>query len=96
MDFYDLPDVIGEGGDTNLIKFYEQLKNNDFPVKKIDKYYYYQVDRWDLELSNNKIIKLPSNKINEAIQQSVELLANKDFEHYKVIDLRIVGKIIVE
>ena len=33
---------------------------------------------------------------DEAIKKSIELLKRKDFENYKIIDLRIDGKIIVE
>ena len=45
---------------------------------------------------NNKIIKLPYNNTNDIIKKSVELLDRKDFENYKIIDLRVDGKIIVE
>jgi len=45
---------------------------------------------------NEQIIKFPAEKREEAIQQSVELLNRKDFKKYKVIDLRIDGKIVVE
>ena len=45
---------------------------------------------------NNQIIKFPSKKRKEAIQQSVKLLNHENFENYKVIDLRIHGKIVVE
>ena len=59
-------------------------------------FYYFQIDRWDLQLLNNQIIKFPVDKTAEAIQQSVELLDREDFGNYKVIDLRIPGKIVVE
>ena len=58
--------------------------------------YYFQVDRWDVKLTNSQIIKFPSKKRKEAIQQSIKLLNHEDFENYKVIDLRIHGKIVVE
>ena len=54
---------------------------------------------WTLidEICNHKqIIKFPANKVPEAIQRSVELLARKDFKNYNIIDLRIHGKIVVE
>ena len=42
------------------------------------------------------LFKFPSEKRDEAIQQSVELLNRENFKKYKVIDLRIDGKIVVE
>ena len=68
----------------------------NFNANKIKNYYFFQVGRWDLEFRNNQIIKLPYNKIQKAIKKSVELLKRKDFENYKIIDLRVEGKIIVE
>ena len=59
------------------------------------KFYFFQIGRWDLQLANDRIIKLPNNNIKDAIKKSIELLDRKDFENYNIIDLRIDGKIIV-
>ena len=92
----NFPNIFGKDAEKDFINFFEQLKNNKFPRKKVKNYYYFQVDRWDVKLTNNQIIKFPSKKRKEAIQQFVKLLNHKDFENYKVIDLRIHGKIVVE
>ena len=92
----DFPNVFGDGAEHGFINFYNQLENNNFPKQRVKNFYYFQIGRWDLELLNNQIIKFPASKIPEAIQQSVELLARKDFGNYNVIDLRIHGRIIVE
>ena len=52
--------------------------------------------RWDLQLSDDKIIKFPKDKTAHAIQESVKLLDSKNFKDYNIIDLRIYGKLIVE
>lgn len=95
-NFENLPSIFGEGAENEFLNFFNQLKNSNFPKKKIKSYYYHKIGRWDLELFDNKIIKFPDNKIFEAIQKSIELLNRKDFENYNVIDLRIHGKIVVE
>ena len=92
----NLPNIFGEGAEKNFINFFNQLGNNNFPKQRVKNFYYFKIGRWDLELLNNQIIKFPASKMVEAIQQSVELLTRKDFENYKVIDLRIHGKIVVE
>ena len=94
---YDnLPNVFGKDSEKDFINFFDQLKNNNFPKKKIKNYYYFQINRWDIEMENKQLIKFPSTKRDLAIKQSVELLNRKDFNDYKVIDLRIHGKIVVE
>jgi len=92
----NFPSVFGSNAEQDFINFYRQLKKNSFPVKSIKNFYYFQIDRWDLQLLNKQIIKFPSNERSKAIQQSVELLKRDDFKNYNIIDLRIHGKIVVE
>ena len=96
IPFDDLPSIFGEGAERDFINFFNQLGNNNFSTKQVKNFYYFKIGRWDLELLNNQVIKFPISKVPEAIQQSVELLARKDFGNYNIIDLRIHGKIVVE
>ena len=96
MNFNQLPSVFGEGAKNHFIYFFSQLENNNFPIKDVKKFYFFQIGRWDLQLTNDKIIKFSHNNIGDAIKKSIELLDRKDFENYNIIDLRIDGKIIVE
>jgi len=91
-----LPKVFGLEAESDFINFFNQLITNKFPKNRIKSYTYFKINRWDLKLINDKIIKFPSEKRKEAIQQSVELLDRENFKKYKVIDLRISGKIVVE
>ena len=96
-DFFDnLPSIFGDGAEKNFVIFFKQLQNNNFPIKRINKYYYFQIGRWDIRLVNDQIIKFPPNKMAEAIQKSVELINHQDFKNQNIIDLRIHGKIVVE
>ena len=95
-NFNQLPRIFGEGAENHFIYFLNQLENNNFPIKSIKKFYFFQIGRWDLQLANNKIIKFPHNNVEEAIKKSIELLGRRDFEDYNIIDLRMDGKIIVE
>jgi len=96
MDEEKLPKVFGSDAENDFINFFNQLSLNKFPKNKIKSYTYFQINRWDLKLINDQIIKFPSEKRKESIQKSIELLDRGDFKKYKVIDLRIDGKIVVE
>jgi cell division protein FtsQ len=96
VNFSKLPNIFGDVMENDFIYFYNELKKNNFPNNQIKNFYYFQIGRWDLELLNNKIIKFPYNNIVNSIIKSIELLDNKNFENYKIIDLRVDGKIIVE
>jgi len=96
MNSLKLPNIFGYDSENNFINFLEQLKNNDFPTKSIKNFYYFKIGRWDLELLDNRIIKFPDNISGNVIKKTIKLLNREDFENYKIIDLRIDGKIIVE
>ena len=93
-DFY--PTIFGKGADENFANFFEKLEENNFPYKMVKNYYYFQIGRWDLQLLNDKIIKLPTSQLEEAFKLAIDLLENKNFKSYNIIDLRIEGKVIVE
>ena len=95
-DFIGLPNIIGQGAKNNIINFLAQLKMNKFPINDIKKFSYFKIGRWDIELMDNRNIKFPYKADSKIIKKSIELLKRKDFENYKIIDLRIDGKIIVE
>ena len=95
-DFKNLPNIFGKNSELKFIKFLNTLKKNKFPYDKIKNYYYFQIDRWDVQLQNNKIIKLPHKNVDGAIIKSIKLLNREDFKNYNIVDLRVGGKIIVE
>ena len=92
----DLPNVFGEESEIYLTEFLNDLKVAGFPEKRIKNFYFFKIKRWDIQLKNDKIIKLPFTNVVESISQSIKLIDRKDFQKYKVIDLRISGKIIAE
>ena len=96
MNFNHLPSIFGQEAENNFLYFFNQLKKKNFPIKLIEKFYFFKIGRWDIQLKNDKVVKFPYGNIDEAIKKSIELLDRKDFENYDIIDLRIDGKIIVE
>ena len=91
-----LPLIFGDNAEKSFVNLFNLLDEHNFPLEKIKNYYYFQIDRWDLKLFNEQIIRLPANEIVSSIKLTIELLNRKDFENYNIIDLRINGKIITE
>jgi len=96
MTFNDLPNVFGDNAENNFLNFFNQINSSNFPEKKIKNFYYFQIGRWDVQLLDDKTIKLPYENTEEAIKKSIELLNHEDFKNYNIIDLRVDGKIVVE
>ena len=97
LNFYEvLPNIFGKNVENYFADFLKKLEENNFPYKEIKNYYCFEVGRWNLQLSDDRIIKLPYSKIISAIKKSIQLLNDKEFKNYNIIDLRIHDKIIVE
>ena len=92
----NLPQIFGINSDKEFLNFLNLLKINNFPHQNIKNYFFFKVGRWDIHLKNDKIIKFPYENINEAIKKSLELINNKEFKKYTIIDLRIKDKIITQ
>ena len=72
------------------------MKGSNFPINKIKNYYYFQIGRWDLQLKNSLLIKLPNKNTKSSVKKSIQLLSQDNFKNYEVIDLRINDRIIVK
>ena len=71
----------------------EELKiNNEFDIKNL---YFFSSKRWDFELKDNTIIKLPNENTKLALKLALEFLHNNEFKDNRIIDARIKNQIIL-
>ena len=75
IEFFDIKDII----DKSKISYSE--------IKYL---YFFPSKRWDLELKDNTIIKLPIDNVNHALNLAIEFLDDNNF-----IDARIENQIIL-
>ena len=67
-----------------------------FPIEIINKYIFYESDRWDLETISGKTIKLPSNEYLKSLKNFLDIKEKNDFMKYKVFDYRIDNQLILK
>ena len=92
--FKDLPYVIGEPKKFKIL--YETLKKLDFPLNSVKKYILYESNRWDIEIKNNQIIKLPEVNYDDSLKNYLSLANKNEFKKYKVFDFRINNQLILK
>ena len=92
----NLPNIYGKNAEYYFNDFQKLLKLNNFDLSIVSGYYFFQINRWDLVINNQKIIKFPSKDLKKAVKVANKLLNNKYFNKYSVIDLRINNKIITQ
>jgi cell division protein FtsQ len=81
-------------GNPEIIEFFnikEIIDKSKISYSEIKNLYFFPSKRWDLELRDNTIIKLPNDNINLALNLAIEFLDNNKF-----IDARIKNQIILD
>ena len=94
VKFQDLPLVYGDKESFKI--FYNNLKKINFTINLIKKYSFFETKRWDLEMSDKKIIKLPTNNYRQSLNNFLEIKDNRNFDIYKVFDYRLDNQLILK
>ena len=85
-------------GNPDIVEFFNIKKTIDeskISYEEIKNLYFFLSKRWDLELRNNIIIRLPNDNIKESLKLASEFLHNNEFKDIKIIDARIKNQIIL-
>ena len=93
-EYNKLPVIFGDKKNFEIL--YKNLKKIDFPLNLIKNYYLFDLNRWDLETYEKKIIKLPSQNYNKSLKNFMTLKESNNFDMYKLFDYRIVNQLILK
>ena len=93
-NYKNLPIVFGKK--KNFKELYINLKKIDFPLDLIKKYYFYESNRWDLEIYQKKIIKLPTKNYIQSLEKFINFKMENNLDKYKVFDYRINNQLILK
>ena len=86
-----LPFIFGNPEISEFLNIKEIIDKSKISYTDIKNLYHYPSKRWDLELRDNTIIKLPYDNISLALNLAIEFLDDSKF-----IDARIKNQIILD
>ena len=86
----ELPFIFGNPKVIEFFNIKEIIDKSKISYSDIKNLYFFPSKRWDIELRNNTIIKLPKDNINFALNFAIEFLDDNKF-----IDARIKNQIIL-
>jgi cell division protein FtsQ len=92
--YNSLPVVYGNEKEFKI--FYQSLDAINFPINIIKNFTQFEVNRWDIETNDGKIIKLPPNNYLESIKNYLNIKSESSFEKYKVFDYRLNNQLILK
>jgi cell division protein FtsQ len=91
-----LPYIFGNPDINEFLSIKQIIDKSKISYSEIKNLYFFPSKRWDLELKNNTIIKLPNDNTNLALNLAIEFLYDKEFINKKIIDARIENQIILD
>ena len=90
----DLPFIFGSIDANDFLILKEILDKSDFNVSKIENFYYFKSNRWDIKTKKGLIIRLPS-EINVNLLNTInQIIEVENFKNIKTLDFRQKNQII--
>jgi len=90
----DLPYVFGNINIKQFLELINIINKSKFNINEIKEFYYFQSDRWDIKIIDEKLIKLPKDNLLITLNNAFEIINDENFLNIKILDLRIPNQII--
>ena len=91
----DKPYLFGNFKNEDFLKFKKIIDNSKLKYSDIKKIYFFDSKRWDIELRNGLLIKLPEKRLLESLNLSTEIILSNNFKNLKIIDTRVNKQVIL-
>ena len=91
----DKPFLFGDFTSKEFLNLKKIIDKSKLEYSDIKNIYFFNSKRWDIELRNGLIIKLPEKKLLESLNLSIELILSNKFKNIKIIDTRVNNQVIL-
>ncbi len=91
----NLPTVYGNPSLKDFFSINEKILKSSFKPNDIKKLYFFPSKRWDLELKDSTLIKLPIDNLIKSLNNYFEIKDLPQFSNVKIFDMRINNQIII-
>ena len=92
--FKNLPIV--EGEQKSFKKLFNNLIKINFPTEEIISYKLFKINRWNIEMTDKKILKLPEKNYTKSLKNFINIKNKTNFEKYKIFDYRLNNQLILK
>ena len=91
----NLPFIFGNPDISEFLYLKKIIDGSNILYDEIENFYFFKSKRWDVELTNNILIKLSEDNLKESLNNAFKFMNNINLENTKVIDSRIKNQIIL-
>jgi cell division protein FtsQ len=90
----DLPFIFGSVDANDFLILKKILDKSNFDASKIENFYYFKSNRWDIKTKKGLVIRLPS-EVNVNLLNTVnQIIEDENFKNIKTLDFRQTNQII--
>ena len=90
----NIPEVTGNNDTKKIFQTIKIINKSNLDIRNIKKIIFFPSKRIDLELENKKKIRFPINFTINDLNLGFKIINNEKFNQSKIIDLRILNKVI--
>ena len=90
-----LPNIFGNLDLNEFFKLKKTIDESNYNFYEIESLFFFPSKRWDIEMASGVLIKLPTKRLKESFNLSLEILNDKNFKNIKVIDVRQEKQIVI-
>jgi cell division septal protein FtsQ len=90
----DLPFIFGSIDANDFLILKEILDKSNFDLSKIENFYYFKSNRWDIKTKKGLIIRLPSEINVNLLNMLNQIIEDVNFKNIKTLDFRQPNQII--
>jgi cell division septal protein FtsQ len=90
----DLPFIFGSIDANDFLILKELLDKSNFEFSKIESFYYFKSNRWDIKKKEGLIIRLPSELNVNLLNNANQIIKDENFRNIEILDLRQTNQII--
>ena len=92
---FQLPFIFGNPQVKDFLKLKSAIDESNILYEEVKNFYFFPSKRWDLELTNNMVIKLSKKNIKQNLNNVFDFINNENFKDIKIIDARVENQIII-
>ena len=94
LKFENLPIVKGDHESFKIL--FNNLTRINFPIEQINSYHHFKVNRWNIKMNDEKILKLSTNNYIKDLINFINIKDKTNFEKYKIFDYRLNNQLILK
>tara|TARA_Y100000996_G_C22462873_1_gene618811 strand:- start:242 stop:913 length:672 start_codon:yes stop_codon:yes gene_type:complete len=91
----ELPFIFGKPNTQEFLLLKKNIDESNFSYEEVKNLYFYPSKRWDIELKNNIILKLPKDNVKKSLNDIFQFLKHNNLNRMKTIDARVKNQIII-